>query len=387
MLSSNADTKNAQDSKPPALGEGLVTVAPQLAIADRLTINNFDLLRLVFASMVMFFHIGILSQQPSLAWLQTYVSAEFGLQGFFFVSGFLVTMSYDKSSSLASYAWKRARRIAPAYVTVVLIAAFAFVFLSQLPWTEYFAHPQWRSYVFWNLLLMNFAAPDLPGVFADNYKQAVNGSLWTIKVEVAFYCMMPVMAYLGRRAGKWNVMIALLLASLAWRIGFEFYAQQTGREFWSKLAIQAPGQFAFFVAGAIAYERTRLGLSPPQAWMAAIAAITYAATSGLAHELLAPFAVGIIAYWAAIAVPFAGRASRYGDFSYGVYLYHWPVIQALIALQLYAYAPGAAALMTVAMALGLAVCSWYLVERRFLTHKLQSPNGSQASPSQRSTAG
>lgn len=340
-------------------------------VAQRLTINNFDLLRLIFASMVMVFHIGILTQQPSLSWLQDYVSSSFGLQGFFFVSGFLVTMSYDKSSTLASYAWKRARRILPAYVAVVLLAAFVFVVLSKLPWNEYFANPQWRSYVVWNLLLMNFVSPDLPGLFEENFKQTVNGSLWTIKVEVMFYCMMPIMAFLGRRVGTWNVMIGLLLASLAWRVGFERYAQFTGVEFWSKLAIQAPGQFAYFVAGAIAYERTRLGLPPPKAWMAAMAVITYAVTPGLTHELIAPFAVGIVVYWAAIAVPFVGQASRYGDFSYGVYLYHWPIIQALIVLGAFAYAPVAAALTTMALSLVLAVCSWYLVERRFLTHKKQ----------------
>lgn len=371
MKDTAADNLFAVDAEAASTGVYRTRGAHRYEVVQRLTINNFDLLRLIFASMVMVFHIGILSQQPSLSWMQDYVSSAFGLQGFFFVSGFLVTMSYDKSSTLGSYVWKRARRIVPAYVTVVLLAAFVFVVLSKLPWNEYFTNPQWRSYVFWNLLLMNFVSPDLPGVFEENFKQTVNGSLWTIKVEVMFYCMMPVMAFLGRRVGTWNVMIGLLIASLAWRVGFERYAQFTGVEFWSKLAIQAPGQFAYFVAGAIAYERTRLGLPPPKAWMAVLAVIAYAVTPGLMHELIAPLAVGIFVYWAAIAAPFIGQASRYGDFSYGVYLYHWPIIQALIVLGLFTYAPITAALTTMALSLVLAICSWYVVERRFLTHKKQ----------------
>lgn len=366
MPGSNFDTVSSQGDQSAS--------AASPAIIERLSINNFDVLRLIFASMVMLFHIGVLTQVPSLAWLQTYVSSAFGLQGFFFVSGFLVTLSYDKSSNLASYAWKRARRIGPAYVTVVLLAAFGFVMLSALSWTEYFASHEWRSYVFWNLLLMNFVSPDLPSVFEDHYKQAINGSLWTIKVEVAFYCMMPLMAYLGRHVGKWKAMIGLLFASIIWRVGLDLYGTHTGVDFWSKLAIQAPGQFAFFVAGAIAYERTHLGLPPPQAWMAALAVATYALTSGLFHELVAPFAVGVAVYWAAIGAPFVGRASRYGDFSYGTYLYHWPIIQMLIALGAYTYSPAAAVATTIAATLLMAVCSWYLVERHFLQKsRIQMP--------------
>lgn len=346
--------------------------APDAAIVDRLTTNNFDLLRLIFASTVVVFHVGVLTQEPSLAWMQQWVSGTFGLQGFFVVSGFLVTMSYDRSRSLISYARKRARRILPAYVAVVLGAAVLLVAMSRLPWSEYFTHAEWRSYVFWNLLLANFTSPDLPGVFQDNYKQAINGSLWTIKIEVAFYCMVPVFAYLCDRAGKWRVMAMLLVASLAWRLGFELVGRMTDNGFWSKLAIQAPGQFAFFIAGAIAYERTRDGLPPPQLWMAVAAAAAYALSSDVAHELVAPIAVGIIVYWAAIAAPYVGRASRYGDFSYGVYLYHWPVIQTFVALGLFAASPSGAVFMALATVVALAICSWYLLERRFLVDQIKA---------------
>lgn len=340
-----------------------------VVVSERLTVNNFDLMRLVFASMVLFFHMGVLTQAAELAWLQRWVSASFGLQGFFVVSGFLVTMSYDKSRNLLSYAQKRARRIAPAYVMVVLGAAFMLVMLTTLPWASYFSDPQWRSYVFWNLLLANFISPDLPGVFEGNYKQAVNGSLWTIKVEVAFYCMVPVVAWLNRRIGVWKLMAALFVAALCWRIGFEILSRMTGSFLWSKLAIQAPGQFSFFIIGAIAYHRTRVGLPPPPLWMALVGVVAYAVTDDLLHELVAPLAVGVVVYWAAISAPYLGRASRYGDFSYGIYLYHWPVIQAFVALGFFAYSPMLSAIGVCVTVLGLAVCSWFLLERRFLSQR------------------
>lgn len=338
-------------------------------VAQRLAINNFDLLRVLFASTVMVFHLGLLSQAGSLAWMRDIVSGSFGLQGFFFVSGFLVTMSYDRSRDLKSYALKRARRIAPAYLTVVLGAALLLVFMSRLDWASYFSDPGWRSYVFWNVLLANFAAPDLPGVFDDNFKQAVNGSLWTIKIEAAFYCLVPVAAYLCRRAGFWRIMLAIFVASIAWRVGFDLLGRMTDSGFLSKLAIQIPGQLSFFAAGAIAYERTRLGLSPPRLWMALAAAAAYALTSDLLHDLIAPLCVGVIVYWAAIAAPYLGRGGRYGDFSYGIYLYHWPIIQVFIALGWFKASPPVAAVGAIASVVIGAVLSWHLLEKRFLTHR------------------
>ena len=336
-------------------------------IAARLTSNNFDLLRLTFAAMVVAYHTSILSQSPALAWIQAWTSADFGVQGFYVVSGFLVTMSFDKSRSLLSYAQKRLQRIAPAYLTVILAAAVLLVLISRLPWTAYFCDHQWASYVFWNVLLMNFASPDLPGVFEGNYKQAVNGSLWTIKIEVAFYCMVPAVAWLGRRAGLWRVWVGLAVASIIWRIGFDVLGQYTVNYFWSKLAIQAPGQFAFFIAGALVYERTRLGLMPPHAWMAGSSVATYALSEGTMHMLVAPLAVGIIVYWAAIACPKIADVGRYGDFSYGIYLWHWPLLQIFVVLGLFAASPVLSAVAVFATILAVAVLSWFVVERPFLS--------------------
>src|SRR5882757_3200354 len=95
--------------------------------AARLRDNNFDALRLIFASMVVVFHVGVLANVASLGRLPQYVSATFAVQAFFVVSGFLVTMSYENTRSLRSYALKRLRRIAPAYIVVVVGAALLLV--------------------------------------------------------------------------------------------------------------------------------------------------------------------------------------------------------------------------------------------------------------------
>jgi len=344
-------------------------VEPKPAVTNRLSNNNFDLLRLLLAATVVVYHTGILSQQPSLTFLSVVMSGDLGVQGFYVVSGFLVTMSYDRSRTAWSYAAKRARRIAPAYLTVVLGAAVLLAAMSRLSWSEYFLHSMWRSYVFWNVLLANFMAPDLPGVFLANYKQAVNGSLWTIKIEVGFYCMVPLMAWIARRAGRWRVWWMMLAASLAWRIGFELFSVFTGSPIWSKLAIQMPGQLSFFILGAMAYERTRLGQQGPTLTMAVAGAIAYGLSDGLLHELFAPFAVACMIYWAAISCPKLPDVSRHGDLSYGIYLYHWPILQVFIAFGWFGAAPYAATIAFFVTVAIVASVSWLLIERPFLMHR------------------
>jgi len=338
--------------------------------SDRLRVNNFDLLRLAFAAMVMVFHTGVLSEVPSLTWMGRAVSPTFAVQAFFFVSGFLVTMSYEKSSSLRSYAEKRFRRIAPAYAVVVLGATLFFSPLSELPLREYFTHTGVTRYVFFNLLLSNYAAPSLPGVFLHNPDHAIDGSLWTIKVEVAFYAIVPIVVLLTRRYGRMRTLVMVFVLSLVWRLGLMAIGRYTGNAFYGKLAIQAPGQLAYFVTGALAYYRTSAGLGGPTWWMAILGVLGYWLTTGLVHELTAPFLVAAFVYWAAISLPkIPVDVNRYGDISYGMYLYHWPLIQVLIAVGLFAYSPWMAALAVFVGNTAFSYLSWHLVEKRFLGHR------------------
>lgn len=329
--------------------------------AARLRDNNFDALRLIFASIVVFFHISLLSGLESLDWIHRYMSATFAVQAFFVVSGFLVTMSCENSSSLRSYALKRFRRIAPAYVTVVVAAVILLSFMSALPARQYFSHPGLWRYLAYNLILSNFQAPDLPGVFQSNPESVVNASLWTIKVEVGFYLVVPIMVWAVRRFGYRKILVGLFLASLAWRVGLQELASMGAGEIYVRLAKQLPGQLSFFVGGAWAYYRAREGLSP-HVVSAILGLVIYAVSSGLFDTLSAPFAVTAIVSWAAIAGPRLPRVGQYGDFSYGVYLYHFPIVQTCIAWGLFAWSAGMALVIVVALVLVCSLLSWFLIE-------------------------
>jgi peptidoglycan/LPS O-acetylase OafA/YrhL len=347
-------------------------------IQARLGKNNFDGLRLVFASMVVLFHIAILSKVPQFQWMLSAFSGVLAVQCFFFVSGFLVTMSCERSSTLLSYFKKRAARIAPAYVVVVVMAAVLLSLLSSLAPKEYFLSSGVRRYLAYNLLLANFSAPALPGVFESNPDMAVNGSLWTIKIEVAFYCAVPLILWLTRRFGAVRVSAVVFLVSMVWFLGFTLAYQYLGFAMGDKLAKQLPGQLSFFMGGAWAYYRTRAGAAPPSGLLMLLAVLLHAFTNGLLHQILAPITVTLMVYWLAISLPSLGRAGKYGDFSYGIYLYHFPVIQVFIAVGLFQHSPLTSLVVILALVLMLAFVSWHFIETPFLARKMR---GVEVNPS------
>ena len=104
------------------------------------------------------------------------------VKAFFVVSGFLIFMSFERSSSFASYARKRIRRIYPAYFTVVMLCAIFLVAVSSKNIEHYFSFV-WVKYVLANLAFLNFLQPTLPGVFDSNKIAVVNGALWTLKIR------------------------------------------------------------------------------------------------------------------------------------------------------------------------------------------------------------
>jgi len=329
----------------------------------RLRENNFDGLRLLLALMVVFFHIGVLTRHPSLAWMRG-ISATFAVQAFFVVSGFLVTMSYENTSSLASYSKRRAVRIVPAYICVVLGASVALVLLSDLSMAEYFGSSGFWKYLAANLTLVNFLAPTLPGVFSGNPETVVNGSLWTIKIEAAFYLCVPASVAAVRRWGYRRVLGLAVVASVAWQLAFQL-RPEFGAALPLSLAKQLPGQIAFFAGGAWLYYRVREGWRP-SAWLAAAGLCLYASSSGVWNLLIAPFAATMIVAWIAVGAPMLPRTSKYGDFSYGIYLVHFPIIQVAISLGLFQSSPVVACLLVLLLIGLLSVFSWYAIEAPWL---------------------
>ena len=330
---------------------------------SRLQRNNFDLLRLVFASMVCLVHAYQLSGFRQLGWIAKVFSSAIAVKGFFVVSGFLIFLSYDRSKSWAGYAEKRVRRIYPAYFTVVTFTALGLAAISSRPLSEYFSIA-WLKYLAANLSFLNFLQLTVPGVFESNKLAAVNGALWTLKIEVLFYLAVPLFSVLFRRFGRWPILLATYCGSVLYVSLCEALAQRTGSGLYRELVNQLPGQLSYFIAGAALYYY-RPWFEKFMKPLALAAGMILLIHRWVPLPLLEPAALGTIVVFAALYF-YLGNVGKFGDFSYGIYILHFPIIQLLIDRGWLQQTPGYFLAAVVTATLFGAVLLWHGVEKRFL---------------------
>jgi peptidoglycan/LPS O-acetylase OafA/YrhL len=321
--------------------------------------NNFDLLRMLFASMVVLYHCHDLSLNTSYFWIPYVTSSGLAVEGFFAMSGCLIVGSYDRNPAIGSYLEKRARRLLPAYWAALLFTLILALFMSSLPVFALLRSPSTYKYILANLTFLSFLHPVLPGLFVHNpVLAAVNGALWTIKVEVMFYLLVPAIVACGRRFGHCETLSGIFLLSVGYRVLCSHLHHPL-------LAVQLPGQLCFFVIGSLTYyyypwfQRCRH-------WMWTTALISYLLSVFLGWIAFRAIGVGLGVMCLGLLLPCMRGPTKYGDFSYGTYVFHFPVIQAFISRGIVNAVPNAA-LGLICLTTGcLAIASWYLVERPWL---------------------
>lgn len=331
--------------------------------SPRLGKNNFDLLRLLFAVIVCVVHSYELSGFQQLKWLADGLSASVAVKGFFVISGFLIFMSYERSASLKAYAGKRIRRIYPAFATVVILCAVGLAAVSTKAAADYFS-PAWLRYVLANLSFLNFLQPGLPGVFETHKLSAVNGALWTLKVEVAFYLCVPIFVALFRKFAVLPVIVLVYCASVAYASLLTLAAARTGSGIYLELARQFPGQLSYFMSGACLYYFLPVFERRHRYFLGA-ALVVLVASRWHALPLLEPIALAVVVIFFSLFL-YAGNAGRYGDFSYGVYILHFPIIQLALHGAWFSDSPWQFFMAVMLCTLLGAMALWHWVEKRFL---------------------
>jgi peptidoglycan/LPS O-acetylase OafA/YrhL len=306
--------------------------------------NNFDIVRLLLATIVVFFHIGYVSGARTFEDLPRYFSGHLAVEGFFAISGFLIFASYERSSSLRSYFIKRGARILPGYWLAAALCLFiAFCYGSF----------HVGRFLFANLTFANFLAPTIPGVFQSNPTPVMNGALWTIKIEVMFYIAVPFIVWICRRFNRDVVLWTLFVASVAYRMVFANH---------ESLAVQLPGQLSFFIVGALIHYHLSF-FEKNGKWLMIAAVILYLVHVKTGWFFLRPLAIPTLTLSAALLLPVVKGPTRWGDFSYGIYVLHWPIIMIVAALGLYRIHPWVAMVVTLALVAIGASLSWFFVEK------------------------
>ncbi|XUU61987.1 acyltransferase family protein [Erythrobacter sp. HA6-11] len=302
------------------------TSAPRTLGSYRLMDNGFDTIRLLAAIVVIFSHAfpitGLAEPLYEHTGYATY--GTLAVCAFFVISGFLIPASRERNT-LASYAMKRARRIMPALICAVFVCAFVIgPLLTTLPLSDYLTAKDTWAFVGHILFLpVGFA---LPGVFTDNPSHLINGSLWTLKYEVACYFAVPILFMFAKL--RKAAVISAWLSSFAITL---LVPEGSGGALY--LIGQTCDLFRFFGSGMMMYI-FRDYIPIRNDW--AIAGLL----TTIAGAIFAPaFLMEIAAVAGAYALmvfayhspEWFRRLTAKGDISYGVYVYAVPIQQLLLS--------------------------------------------------------
>lgn len=322
------------------------------------THNNFHLLRLFAAMLVLYSHAHSLRKLHEPLFLERLPLGPLGVYIFFSISGFLIYKSYRSDPNIFRFLAKRALRLWPGLLVVIALSAVVLgPFVSSLSTADYFAHPLFTLY-FWNLAL--FPIYHLPGSFESlPYPGVVNGSIWSLAVEVAMYLTVP-LALIVMRAGRW-VYLAMFVAFGVLHFTW-VWVDPNMLVFWGSDLRQVPMCGIYFAAGAaIAAFRWEHHFTPNLMLLAAVA-LFCSPVNNTSFHLVLWIALPILVIGTGLSTSPAGNwLAERGDFSYGTYLYAFPIQQLLMLLwpeqSLAAYIGW-----TVVLVLGCAWLSWHFVE-------------------------
>lgn len=342
-----------------------MTTIGQALGANRGIGPGFDFMRLFLAFAVIGWHSIPITQGNSDAlrsepwWILVYTLVPV----FFALSGFLVTGSAMRLSA-GPFVASRALRIVPALFVDTAISVLLFgALLTSLPLSEYFTHPDTLKY--W-LNVVGEIHYDLPGVFLDNPGRAVNGSLWTIKPELGCYLIMFILIATGL-VRRWPIVLIALVGLWA----ASMVAQSIPGDFPGRfdLAGDVSKLVIFFLAGSLVFHlRDHIPLSP---WIAGLAVLFMMACAAVGPRDLwndrlfmivsCPLLTYLLVWLGMQRLPKLPLYSR-GDYSYGIYLYGFPIQQVIVSLT-GNHDPLANFALTIVPATVMAMLSWHVVEK------------------------
>jgi peptidoglycan/LPS O-acetylase OafA/YrhL len=336
--------------------------------------NNFDALRLLAAISVIFSHSFLIAQgtqdrEPLI--LLTDNQSILGLASvfvFFAISGFLVTQSFEQTPNPLHFLAKRTLRIFPGVFMATLVSAFVFgPLVTNLPLGAYLSQPEPYQYVVGNTLL-DQTVHELPGLrFVDNpVGLEINGSLWTLRLEYAMYLMVLVLGVL-----RWLTLRSAILL-LAFGVACLRFGMLDELERWGwlfHLLSDWGWLVGFFAAGMVLYKLRHTRIFDGRVALLALAGLVLSIPL---RQFIALFPVFgcYLALWLALSprLPVI-RAARFGDLSYGLYIYGWPVEQMVMWLSGGRAPWWQVFLIALPSASAIAFLSWHLVESPMLRLK------------------
>jgi peptidoglycan/LPS O-acetylase OafA/YrhL len=357
-------------------------------------LNALNLWRLALASEVIFWHSfpirGHLPQTRAV--LQLLLSV--GVDGFFAISGFLITASWLSNPRLRQYLAARALRILPGFYVCLVVTAFVFAPLSVAiqggsPAKLLFSTAP-ITYVLENIgvLYLKFDVGGTP--FGIPSAGVWNGSMWSLFWELMCYLVVAGLGVAGLVNRRWVSVAILALAtfgaSLMPPVTFpEVFSRPVGADIAAALIFLACRSAIMFSAGALLYQWR--DVIPARWWLVAVSVIIVLAAGVLPdYRVVAalPLAYAVVVSGALIK---KRRLRLRTDLSYGMYIYAYPTQQLLVVLGLVSLNAFLFTGLVAAATVPLAAASWFLVEKPAQSLKARFRQKSPATPEQTGIVG
>jgi peptidoglycan/LPS O-acetylase OafA/YrhL len=352
-------------------------VSPRDAVrAVALMPNNFDLLRLLAALQVVFGHAtDHFLTQPN--FLFRLIREAPGVPVFFFISGFLISASWERNPDPRSYALNRFLRIYPAYVLAALVSLGAILAFARLHLPQNLGR-----LALWFTAQLALLCDWNPSFLRHYGTGVANGSLWTIPVEVAFYVAAPLVWWLLRNTRRKDVALAAIaVASVLPMYLMIFSVRRVDPTLIKALGLTPIPWFWQFLCGWLVQRNLEHVLPLVKGRVLPLLVVNLVLMAACARWQLAPFlfsgsraispvnfaALALLIVALAYSRPeLATRLLRRNDFSYGIYLFHMPVANALLANGVVG---ALGAVLTAVLTVPVAALSWLFVERPALARK------------------
>jgi peptidoglycan/LPS O-acetylase OafA/YrhL len=334
--------------------------------------SGFDYLRLILAFGVIWSHSMLLTSDwqtasieigPILSIFFTFIYRPFMaflLPMFFALSGFLVAGSLERSNTLITFFGLRVFRIMPALTVEVLLSALVLgPLLTTVSPVDYYLNPEFFCYF---LNVIGDIHYHLPGVFLANPVTVVNGQLWTVPWELVCYIVLAVLA-VGGIFQQRHWLVLSLVGLYVLQIGLDIIRtnRNPGIVGGSSLVIS-------FVAGLVLYRfREKFAWSRCLCFiMAVLSLLLFSIPHGLRF---AAFPAAYVTVYLGLLNPPRNKIILSGDYSYGLYLYGFPIQQTIVSIGPNLRHWYLNLLLTIPCAMLVATGSWWLVERPVLAQR------------------
>lgn len=336
------------------------------------TENNFDLLRLFAALQVVLhhsiLHLDIKHDDNSLLSLIELIP---GVPIFFFISGYLISKSYESNDLIKEYAQNRILRIYPALIICVLLSVL-FVYYSGYYKSIEFTNIEFIVWLFGQLSFYQFYTPDFMRTFGTG---VLNGSLWTITVELQFYILVPVLYFIFKvveRIDCNKILLALIFIFLIFnRLYYSYHSDYNEDILFKILGVTFIPWFYMFLLGVFVQKnfirfynmlsnRFIIAFTVFAVYILCMKYI-FGLSTGNSISPLIFFPMVMVLFSAAYTrVQLSKTLLNKNDISYGLYIYHMPVINAILYLGFKEHE--AVLLITTTLTLFLSYSSWKIIE-------------------------